>query len=300
MSEAFTGTDQANQITAAYAYIVILHDTGTRLFLTGYGRPVIMTGLPAKYVAADPQTFDRSQIAHGEHGLSVEYENKPLTLNLTTQNTSLAAYFATASATRIEVCIFRLNSKKLLTGEPLQFDVDAVLLNSGFLGQISFNGQGISADISPLPFGLNQSVPRHWFTRKCGHVLGNAHTCKVNLAPFTHAATIDEMQPSARMLTLSITPPGGDANYLRGGVFIHEPTGQIAGIDASDAGGTAGKCRVRLKVWNVNFTPGDAVTVRAGCSHLLDECVAKFSNGGNFGGYPYVPTRNPSIHGMGI
>lgn len=299
-SEAFTGAEKANQLTPAYAYIVILHDVGERLFLTGYSADVSMTGLPAKYEAADPQVFSRAQIAHGEHGLSVEYEGKPLTVNLTTQTTALAQYFATASATRIEVVIFRLNSRKLVQGEPLQFDVDAVLLNSGLMGKISFNGQAIAADIVPLPLGMNQSVPRHYYTRKCGHVLGHPKTCKVDLAPFTHTATIDEMQASARMVTLNITPPGGDAAYFRGGVLIHTASGQICGVDACDADGPGGKTRLRLKVWNVVFTPGDAVTVRTGCSHLLEECVAKFNNRDNFGGYPYVPTRNPALHGMGI
>lgn len=300
MSDAFDGAQAGNQITPAYAYIVRLLDVGEVLFLTGYTRPVFIAELPAKWDAADPQEFACSQISHGEHGLSAEYDGKPLTVNLTTQTTALAQYFATASATRIEVAIFRLNSGKLLTGEALQYDVDAVLLNTGFLGKIAFNGQNVSAEIMPLPYGANQTVPRVYYQRKCGHVLGDPNTCKADLSTFTHVATIDEMQQSNRMLTLNITAPGGDAGYFRGGVFIHTPTGQLAGIDACDADGPGGKIRLRLKVWNMAFTPGDGVTVRAGCSHLVEECVAKFDNRDNFGGFAYVPNRNPAMHGMGL
>lgn len=300
MSEIFQGAEAANQIVPAYAYMVDLVDAGQKLFLTGWGKPFQMSGIPAVWGAADPQTFDMAQISHGEHGLSAEFEGKPLTITVTTQNTSLAQYFATASAALINVAVFRLNTQKLLLdGQTLEYGVDAILLNSGRMGNISFNNQAISAEIMPLPFGANQSIPRFYYSKGCNHVLFEPNTCTVNAAAFTHTVTLDELQPSIRQVTLSILPPGGDAAYFRGGVLIHTPTGQRAGVDACDNGGTGGKVRLRLKMWNLAFAPGDSVTVRAGCNRTLDECRTKFENADNFGGFPFGPNRNPALYGVG-
>jgi hypothetical protein len=41
-----------------------------------------------------------------------------------------------------------------------------------------------------------------------------------------------------------------------------------------------------------------AVTVHAGCSHLIAVCHSKFANAIRFGGFPYIPKRNPFETGI--
>lgn len=298
MTDAFQGTEGGNQLTPSYAYVLSYQDTGQQLFITAWERGVTITGLPAS-LGGDPQTFDVANVGHGEHGLKAEFDKQPLTLMVTTSNQQLAAYFATAAATRISVAIMRLNSEKLRTGEVLDYAADCFLLNSGLLGAIAFEGQLISAEVIPEPFGANANVPRHYFQRTCGHVLGHPKTCKVDLAAFTHAGTIDEVAPGQKMVTVSFTPPGGVADYFRAGVLIHNPTGQRAGIEWSDGAGAGGKVRLKLSFWNLAFTPGDTISAVAGCRHTVEDCETKFSNLPNYGGFPYVPTRNPALHGVG-
>lgn len=297
MHDAFAGTEGANQISPSYAYILNYQDSDERVFLTGYETSIVIAGVPARFNASDPQTFLSAQISHGEHGLSAEFDRRPLTVILTTQNSNLARFFATGSATRIGISIFRLNSTKLLSGESLDWDIDAILLNSGIVGKITFGGQQISAEVAPEPHGQNQGIPRFYFSRTCNHALGG-FGCGVDLASFTHAATISEILTSQRIVTLSITPPGGNAEYFRAGTLVHGPTGQRFGIDWSDGAGTAGKARVRLKYWSPELIAGDAVTVRAGCRHTTADCDTKFSNLANFGGFPHIPNRNISLHGV--
>lgn len=43
---------------------------------------------------------------------------------------------------------------------------------------------------------------------------------------------------------------------------------------------------------------GQDVAVHAGCDHTLATCVTKFSNNINFGGFPFVPTKNPFASGV--
>lgn len=300
MHEAFAGTEAGNQITPAYAYILDYQDSDEQLFLTGWEVPVVITGVPAKYKATDPQTFTPAQIKHGEHGLSAEFERKPLTVMLTTQNTAMARFFATASATRVGLSVFRLNSTKLTDGGSLTWEIDACLMNSGVMGKITFSGQQITAEFTPAPHGQNQNVPRFFFSRTCNHSLGQPDTCKVNLAAYTHVTTIAEIDTAQKVVTLDITPPGGVADYFRAGTFLHAPSGQRFGIDWCDDAGTSGKTRIRLKYWSPELVAGDGCTARAGCRHTTDDCTTKFSNIANFGGFPHIPNRNPSMHGVGI
>ena len=38
---------------------------------------------------------------------------------------------------------------------------------------------------------------------------------------------------------------------------------------------------------------GDAIYLYPGCDRTLNTCHAKFGNSANFGGFPFIPTKNP-------
>jgi hypothetical protein len=38
---------------------------------------------------------------------------------------------------------------------------------------------------------------------------------------------------------------------------------------------------------------GTTVTLFPGCDHTLATCSGKFSNTANYGGFPFMPTKNP-------
>jgi len=44
-----------------------------------------------------------------------------------------------------------------------------------------------------------------------------------------------------------------------------------------------------------NIVTGDSVTVLAGCNQTIDQCLNRFNNVANFGGWPYIPLDNPCI-----
>jgi uncharacterized phage protein (TIGR02218 family) len=46
------------------------------------------------------------------------------------------------------------------------------------------------------------------------------------------------------------------------------------------------------------ITPGETIELFAGCDRLLGTCVSKFDNSINFGGCPYVPSKNVFIVGL--
>lgn len=42
-----------------------------------------------------------------------------------------------------------------------------------------------------------------------------------------------------------------------------------------------------------NISVGDVVEIFAGCNHSLSDCSNKFNNTHNFGGFPWIPGKNP-------
>ena len=38
---------------------------------------------------------------------------------------------------------------------------------------------------------------------------------------------------------------------------------------------------------------GDTIYLYPGCDRTLATCTAKFGNSANFGGFPFIPTKNP-------
>lgn len=294
---AYRAEEQAAQITPAYCYIVEHKADGTRSFLTNWQRDVVVHGLPARFGAADPQTFTRAQVAHGESNLNATFDAKPVNFTIWTESDEFRRYFLTAPAVNITVYIIRLSSTRLsIEGEEMWWDRDCMLLNSGVVGDVSLAGNQVTSSLTPEVFLRSSKIPRHFFQRECNHVLGGA-ACGVDLAAFTTHTTAFALDLAQRIITLAVAPPT-TTDWFRAGVLLHENTGQRLPVLWSDAGGTGGRARLAVAFWFPQIGVGDIVHVTPGCRHVTADCVTKFANGPNYGGFPYVPNKNPAIHGI--
>jgi hypothetical protein len=50
---------------------------------------------------------------------------------------------------------------------------------------------------------------------------------------------------------------------------------------------------ITLFSFPVGLASGAEVRAYAGCNRTLDECKTRFDNVANFGGMPFIPTKNP-------
>lgn len=48
-----------------------------------------------------------------------------------------------------------------------------------------------------------------------------------------------------------------------------------------------------ISVGNVGVSAGTPVKLYPGCNHSLTTCIEKFGNGARFGGFPWIPSKNP-------
>jgi hypothetical protein len=47
-----------------------------------------------------------------------------------------------------------------------------------------------------------------------------------------------------------------------------------------------------------SLAQGNTITVSAGCAHTPEICKSKFGNAARYGGFAYVPNKNPFVVGM--
>jgi hypothetical protein len=67
-------------------------------------------------------------------------------------------------------------------------------------------------------------------------------------------------------------------------------------LNFTDLGGGSGTVLVMLPYSGVAI--GDGLKLTAGCDHVIQTCRTKFANEVNYGGFPWIPTRNPFDSGI--
>jgi uncharacterized phage protein (TIGR02218 family) len=107
--------------------------------------------------------------------------------------------------------------------------------------------------------------------------------CRLNRASFAAAGTVSAV--SGYTVTVSAASAQPDGFYLGG--MIEDGAGVLRMI-VNHVGSV-------LTLWRP--IPGlevtDAVTIYPGCDRSLATCISKFDNRPNFGGFPWMPQKNP-------
>jgi len=121
------------------------------------------------------------------------------------------------------------------------------------------------------------------FHRTCRHSLYDDN-CGLDINSFYTSATVDSIDG----FDVTVSVASGDEqdnNYYRGGVM--EKDGEFSFI-RQDVGNV-----LTLQYLIEGLTAGDTVNIAPGCNLSLSTCKDKFSNELNFGGFPYIPNKNP-------
>lgn len=158
--------------------------------------------------------------------------------------------------------------------------------------QVVWKGRVVSYSIEGVSFALiceniqttlRRAGLRAKFQRTCRHVLYSTG-CTLNLNDFLTATTVTSVSGT----TVVVAPLAGKtdvAEYYTGGILSFN--GELNFI--SRHSGTT------LTMLNpvTGLVNGSAVSIAAGCNLARSTCETKFNNLNNFGGFPYLPDRNP-------
>lgn len=186
----------------------------------------------------------------------------------------------------------------LLTAFVEQVVSVSVFTKRGSTVEISWKGRLVSIKPADANLTLNfESVftsmkrpgLRARFQRSCRHSL-YSRGCNVDLATFAVSGTLSAMTGAA--LTVAEAALQADG-YFSGGM-VEASDGTLSYI-ISHTGDQLILQRVgyTLQTDFAVFGASTPVTIYPGCDHTRATCAAKFDNILNYGGFDWIPTKNP-------
>ena len=162
-----------------------------------------------------------------------------------------------------------------------------VLMRKGSLGEVKRGKTAFSTEIRGLAHVLNQPVGRA-YGYSCDADLGDGR-CTVSLAGLTVTGSVASVL-DARRFTVSGLGAYADGWFSGGKLAFTSGANNGLAMEVKRHGVSG--ALVTIELWQAMseaVAMGDACTVSAGCDKQFSTCKAKFSNGANFRGFPYMP-----------
>jgi len=193
-------------------------------------------------------------------------------------------------ASTMFITIFRFHKNVGLTPGP----TDAVVFWQGRVRAVNFIGSEAEIDCEPFNAFLKRPGLRVMYQSTCNHMLYGPD-CTVDRELFKVVATITSISGDIVTAPEFATQFIADPTFFFGGGFIETVDLDRrliveAGVPSDD------DLRVLLPFENLAI--GDTVFAFAGCDRTRQTCNTKFDNLDFFGGFPYIPDRNPFESGI--
>jgi len=208
------------------------------------------------------------------------------TADLSVDNLELEGFLASPLLTEDDVLsgvwdyaaveMFEVNYKDLSMGRNL--------IRKGTLGEVKAGKSQFNAELR----GLMQKLSRHIVkvtTKECPHDLGDSR-CQVVLATYTVTGSVTTAT-SPRQFTDSTRTEATD--WFTGGLLTWT-SGLNDGLKMEVRRSTVTGVFELHEAMPFEVQVGDTYSVYAGCTkRFTEDCITKFSNGVNHGGFPHLP-----------
>ncbi len=157
-------------------------------------------------------------------------------------------------------------------------------LRRGWIGQVMHAGSHYVAELRGLHDLLQRPIGAT-YTPECRHDLGDTN-CAVNIATLTATGSVTSVTDNANFVDTAQTAATGQFNY--GKLTWTGGANNGLSMEVKNWDNPSQTFTLWLPMPNV-LQVGDTYSVYAGCDKRFSTCTGKFSNGVNFGGFPYVP-----------
>ena len=248
-------------------------------------------GTTYRYTSAEDEitlggnTYSPKAIARDAITQSSEDRTRSLGITLPGNDAFAAQYKEIAPGSKATVSIIRLQRDESPT-----FDTQ-VLAYKGEVKSVSFPNDGYVALVNcqGIESAFNQVLPRFTYSGQCNHVLYDPG-CGVDPSSFDLIGTVSAVSGSV------ITLPG--ANAQADGYWTAGYATPVGSDDFRLILAHTGNDLTLLLPFATDVS-GQQVQIFAGCDHVLTgDCANKFDNVLEFGGFAFVPTRNPFQGGI--
>ena len=246
-------------------------------------------------------TFIPRPISRTEPEIQSQQSDRNLVIKLPLNDPFVARYTITLPATPDDITIFRFHSTD--GGAP-----EVVTFFKGQVANVAITGNEAKVNVLSSGKVLGDQIPKQTFRNLCNHILYDAR-CAVDDSQFKMATTVSAISSDG----LTITVTGGtntilftgfelsaqitdDATFFNGGFFRRAGIEHRMTLTTVDNGGNSADFTVLLPF--ETLTVGTVLELFAGCDHQFPTCIAKFVNTERYGGFPFVPGRNPFETGV--
>lgn len=171
---------------------------------------------------------------------------------------------------------------------------EVVEIFDGFIQSASFKKKGRLCILyaRTVIAAIGKTIPRRTYQSACNHVLYESSTCKVDdTLPAYRASTLPVSSQVANVLTVST---GISGLYPDG--FMNGGYCEVVGL--ADYRTILVQTGNVLELMSAFSVQPSVVHAFAGCGHDGADCSAKFDNVINYGGFAFVPTKNPFQTGL--
>lgn len=219
------------------------------------------------------ETYVAVPITRSKINASTEISKNELTLTVPRDNAVAALYLSAPPDDVVSVTVYAFH----------RGDSEFVVLWQGRITGVTFVDSEVNITCESLFTSLRRPGLRAMYQIPCRHELYGA-SCGVNSESYRVNTTITSI--NGRTITVAATALAND--WATGGLltnsagakrWILKQTGGVLTLDTAVRGATV----------------GSAVSFTAGCPHSFAACQNKFNNMLNYGGFPYIPNKNPFV-----
>ncbi len=221
------------------------------------------------------QVYTHKQISREMNTSSSELNKNPLEL-IVDQSNEVTRYFRTGQPDEIIFLSMYLKH---------QTDVDEeyILAWQGRVSNCKFEGDLARLVCEPVSASAKRLGLRAKYQKLCRHAL---YDDRCQATPLQENVTVTLVSPGS----ITVSGISQADNFYRGG-YLQLSNGQMRMV-TSQLGGL-----LELSHAFNSISAGLTGTIIAGCDHSRASCRDKFNNFLNFGGFPYIPTKNPFTDG---
>jgi uncharacterized phage protein (TIGR02218 family) len=222
------------------------------------------------------QTFTRAPITRSEIEETSELNRTNLEITVQRDNPVAELFRLYPPGVVVTLKIWRLH----------RGDTDAVLVWIGRVLNCEWRGGEALLHSEPVYTSIRRNALRRHYQRQCPHVLYGA-ACGVNQTAFKVIGTVAVISGG----TVQVNAAGSHADGHFAGGFIE--WNSSAGVSDNRLITDHTSVTLTLAAPIIGLAVGDTVNLYPGCDHTLATCEAKFANHLNYGGWPYIPLKNP-------
>lgn len=232
------------------------------------------------------ETFTPKAIKRGKAADGPEARDHDFAVTLPTSDAVAQIFAGIPSSDRVRLTVLRFQRGDTPTPS-------TVTVFDGYVqtARYSEGGSVCTLTARTMLAALGRQIPARMQHASCNHVLYDPLTCRVDDTDAAfRAASVDVVSLVGNVLTVDGLG-GYAAGWFVGGYVEGAASGTKRLIIADDGAGN-------LTLLIPFASAPSVVSVFAGCDHSAATCASKFDNVINFGGYPFIPTRNPFATGI--